>query len=98
MAIDTHNLTGTGAAEPQPTPRRVGLWAAAHALLASLAGAIGRLFPFRRAKSRAVPVVHDDVTLTPEGAAVWEQAMDPTSPSGKPTQHHRRRLSSGDAP
>ena len=38
------------------------------------------------------------VTLTPEGAQVWEKAMDPNLPTGKPLHHVRRRLADGDAP
>ena len=55
------------------------------------------IFPFGRNKTRDVPVIHEDVTLTPEGAEVWKQLVDPKSPVGKPSQHRRRRMVNGDA-
>jgi hypothetical protein len=68
------------------------------AYFAGVALALWRRLTASRAKSKAVPavpVIHETVTLTPEGAEVWKQAMDPNSPVGKP-QHQRRRLVNGD--
>jgi hypothetical protein len=48
-------------------------------------------------KGRRVPVVHQDVMLTKEGAEVWEQIADPQSSVGKPIRHRRRRVADGDA-
>jgi hypothetical protein len=55
-----------------------------------------RLFTFK-AKSRSVPVIHEEVVLSPDGVKVWQQAAEPTSSVGKPVQHRRRRLTDGDA-
>jgi hypothetical protein len=54
------------------------------------------LFRYSKGKSKAVRVIHEEVVLTPEGAEVWQQAMDPKSAVGKPTSS-RRRLREGDA-
>jgi hypothetical protein len=57
--------------------------------------AVARLFIWTR--KRPVPVVHEPVRLSPEGAKVWEQVADPNSPVGKPVHHRRRRMADGDA-
>jgi hypothetical protein len=56
---------------------------------------LSRLACLFRPEARRVPVWRLDITLTPEGAKVWQQVSDPESPVGKPT-HHRRRLTDGD--
>ena len=63
--------------------------------LAALRAYLGKIFTRPQAKSRPVPVIHEEVRLTPEGVKVWEQVMDPASSVGKPTRHRRRRLANG---
>jgi hypothetical protein len=44
------------------------------------------------APSRRVPIVHESVTLSPEGVMVWEDAMNPESPTAKPVGFVPRRI------
>jgi hypothetical protein len=46
----------------------------------------------KKAKPGDIPVVHDNVTLSADGAKVWQQVADPASPVGKPVQHRRRPI------
>src|SRR4051812_11597966 len=95
MATDIRNKPTMGAQKQADPPSR-----GVCAFLAGAVGALWRLVTGTRTKSKAAmasPVIHEEVTLTPEGAEVWNQVMDPQSPVGKPTQHQRRRLVNGDA-
>jgi len=98
VATDLHPTPtpASAAAQQGAAPASQGTGSGARRFLARLWAALGKVFPFR-AKTRRVPVVHEDVVLTPEGAKLWEQVTDPNSPVGKPT-HRRRRLPEGDAP
>jgi hypothetical protein len=100
MAIHTQKTDAVSSREHPPTPRSDGVVGTIGAFFAAAGRAFARLFGRTRAKSKpatAVPVIHEEVTLTPEGAAVWQDAMDPNMPVGKPVHHQRRRLPSGDA-
>jgi hypothetical protein len=57
---------------------------------------IGRVFS-RTQKRRTIPVIHEQVTLSPEGAEIWKQVEDdPSSTVGRPIGHQRRRIECGD--
>lgn len=97
MATNLHNLPGGSGTKGESAPARPGWgwWFMGGGLLLGLVAAGRKLFAGARARRKDIPVVHQEVTLTPEGAAAWKQAMDPNSPVGKPV-HHRRRLPAGD--
>jgi hypothetical protein len=60
------------------------------AFFGRVAAAVGNRFGFRT-NDRPVPVFHEDVVLTEEGAKLWEEITQPNSPVGKPV-HRRWRL------
>lgn len=70
-------------------------WLGACAIASFFAGLALALF--RIAKRRRAPVIHEGVTLTPEGAQVVTKAMDPKCPVGKPVNHRPSRVKDGDA-
>jgi hypothetical protein len=77
MAIDTHNTPEASRQNHQPAPTSGGR-GGVRAFFAGLARALGRLFNRSQPETKptlAVPVVHQEVTLTPEGVEVWNQAM-----------------------
>ncbi len=99
MAIDTQHTNADAAQDSPPSPRSRGRCRAIGTFFAAAARIFWSLLGRAGAKSKTapnVPVVHDEVTLTPEGAEIWQQAMDPKVPFGKPANHQRRRLPSGD--
>jgi hypothetical protein len=98
MAMNVPNLPENREAEHKPTGTRRRAWGcvALCSCCAGLAAIFGRMFFLSRAKFRKVPIIHESVSLTPEGAEVWQKAMDSESPVGKPVAHHRRRLANGD--
>ena len=98
MASHISERTGQREGAGQSAAPRRWLWMVARAFVGCLASIV--VWPwslFRRKAKRAVPVVHEDVVLTQEGAAMVKQAMDPTSSVGKPVHHCRRRIEDGDA-
>jgi hypothetical protein len=100
MAIDTQKSEAASAQDHPPVSRSRGVFGAVSAFFITVGRFIWNLFGRTRVKSKmapAAPVVHEEVTLTPEGAEVWQQVMDPNMPIGKPTHHQRRRLPSEDA-
>jgi hypothetical protein len=100
MATEIHDiLTSVSSGNPQGAPPvcpRRGVGAVVCGLVACVRATFGWLLLFRR-KPRRIPVIHEDVVLTPEGAKVWQEVADPDSPVGKPVGHRRRRLTDGDA-
>jgi hypothetical protein len=103
MAIPTNTApaaTGIdrdGAAGSHATGQTARSWAG---LVIDMATVVYGLISFRwaRRQPRAIPVIHENVTLTPEGAEIWNQVVeDRDSPIGNPIHHRRRRLPEGDA-
>jgi hypothetical protein len=82
MATETRNM-------PTPVLGSQGGAAAPGSAIRSFFARLLCLLTWRR--RRPVPLIHQEVVLTPEGARVWEQVADPESPVGKPT-HRSRRL------
>jgi len=65
------------------------------AMLATCCRSIARLFTWTK-KGRAVPVIHEEVTLSEKGAELWKQIeADPNSKIGRPIGHKRHRIESG---
>jgi hypothetical protein len=53
---------------------------------------------FTASKDRHVPVIHEKVVLSEEGAKIWEEVSNPASPVGKVVGHRRSRVADGDPP
>jgi hypothetical protein len=79
--------------------RATGIIAVLRSCASGIATLLGKLCAtIVRHKTAAVPIVHEEVVLSEEGAKVWEEVSNPASPVGKPVHHCRRRLPDGDLP
>jgi hypothetical protein len=79
--------------------RATGIIGVLRTCASGIATLLGKLCAsFVRRKTAAVPIVHEEVVLSEEGAKVWEEISNPDSPVGKPVHHCRRRLPDGDRP